>query len=310
MRRIGTILFAGTTVLIACAGVCAQDAPQKPTENAQAIKMKVEQAVAGELQQVKVQLATGGMLGAIVTGAPYSAVTTNESTQTLADGNRIVQKTTYNVARDGQGRVRREEVNENGVVTSVTILDPVAKTTYLLDPVNRTAQPMPLVAGAAFKMATGTQVVSWTAQSDQGMVEAKRKVMAEQVASEKAAANGTSTGVVSITTSPNGAAAERATAHVEALGTQIMESVPAEGTRTTRTIPAGQIGNERPIEIVSEEWYSKDLQMTLMSRHADPRSGETLYRVTNIQRAEPDPGLFQVPAGYTVKEGLKVVRDK
>jgi hypothetical protein len=305
MRRIGTILFAGTIVLIAGAAVRAQDAPQKPTEAAQAIKLKVEQAVAGELQQVKIQWATGGMLGAVVTGAPYSAVTTNESTQTLADGNRIVQKSTYNVARDGQGRVRREEVNESGAVTSITILDPVAKTTYVLDPVNRTAQSMPLLAGAAFKMATGTQVFSWTAQSDQGMVDAKRKVMAEQVASEKAAAN------VSITTSARGAAAERATAHSETLGTQLIENVPADGTRTTRTIPAGQIGNERPIDIVSEEWYSKDLQMTVMSRHADPRSGETLYRVTSIQRTEPDPGLFQIPAGYTVQDApFKVVRDK
>jgi hypothetical protein len=89
----------------------------------------------------------------------------------------------------------------------------------------------------------------------------------------------------------------------EKLGKQNVEGVEAEGTRTTITIPAGTIGNERPIEIVNERWYSEDLHTVVMTRHADPRSGESVYRLTNIQRAEQPHALFEVPADYQVKEG-------
>src|SRR6185369_9466092 len=88
----------------------------------------------------------------------------------------------------------------------------------------------------------------------------------------------------------------------EQLGKQIIEGVEVEGTRTTVTIPAGDIGNERPIEIVSERWYSPELQLVVMTRHSDPRFGETTYKLTNINRTEPVKSLFEVPPGYTVKE--------
>jgi hypothetical protein len=89
----------------------------------------------------------------------------------------------------------------------------------------------------------------------------------------------------------------------EELGKQNIEGVEAEGTRTTVTIPAGEIGNERAIEIVSERWYSPELQLVVMTRHSDPRSGETTYKLTNINRSEPAKSLFEVPADYTIKEG-------
>jgi hypothetical protein len=88
----------------------------------------------------------------------------------------------------------------------------------------------------------------------------------------------------------------------EQLGEQNIEGVRAQGTRETRTIPAGRIGNERPIEIVSETWYSPDLQMVVQSRHSDPRAGETVYRLTNVLLTEPDASLFQLPPGVTVTE--------
>ena len=90
----------------------------------------------------------------------------------------------------------------------------------------------------------------------------------------------------------------------EQLGKQSFDGVEAEGTRTTITIAAGEIGNDRAIQIVSERWYSAELQMVVMTRHSDPRTGETSYRLTNINRAEPDKTLFEVPAGYTIKEGF------
>ena len=87
----------------------------------------------------------------------------------------------------------------------------------------------------------------------------------------------------------------------ESLGKQSIEGVEAEGTRKTVEIPAGEIGNERPIEIVFERWYSPELQVVVMTRHSDPRFGETTYRLMNINRSEPARELFEVPADYTLQ---------
>ena len=88
----------------------------------------------------------------------------------------------------------------------------------------------------------------------------------------------------------------------ESLGTKTIEGVEAEGTRSTLTIPAGQIGNDQPIEIISERWYSPELQVVVLSKHSDPRMGEHVYRLTNISRSEPARSVFDVPADYTITE--------
>jgi hypothetical protein len=81
----------------------------------------------------------------------------------------------------------------------------------------------------------------------------------------------------------------------------------------TDTIPAGTIGNERPIEIVTERWYSKDIDAMVLQRFSDPRFGETTYRLVNVARGEPSPDLFQVPQSYTLeasnmpRAGVRVV---
>ena len=76
------------------------------------------------------------------------------------------------------------------------------------------------------------------------------------------------------------------------------------GTRTTTTIPAGTIGNEQPILIVAEQWFSPDLKVLVMTKHSDPRTGETTYRLTNIVQTEPARSLFEVPADYTLKDSV------
>jgi hypothetical protein len=88
----------------------------------------------------------------------------------------------------------------------------------------------------------------------------------------------------------------------ETLAARTIEGVRAEGTRATTTIPADAIGNELPIVITSEEWTSPDLHVLVLTRHNDPRSGESTYRLVNIVRAEPDASLFQVPSDYTIRE--------
>jgi hypothetical protein len=86
----------------------------------------------------------------------------------------------------------------------------------------------------------------------------------------------------------------------EHLGVQTINGVQATGTRFTRTIPAGAEGNSLPIVTVHETWTSDDLKVPVMVKTTDPRFGTSQTQLTNIVRAEPDPSLFQVPAGYTV----------
>jgi hypothetical protein len=89
----------------------------------------------------------------------------------------------------------------------------------------------------------------------------------------------------------------------ESLGARTIEGLKATGTRDTFTIPAGQIGNEKPIDVVSERWYSDDLLAVVMSTHRDPRTGQDTHRLTAITRGEPDKSLFEVPEGYVVRQG-------
>lgn len=106
------------------------------------------------------------------------------------------------------------------------------------------------------------------------------------------------------------AGGEKVETRRENLGKQKIEGVEAEGTKTVSTIPAGAIGNERAIEIVSERWYSPELQTVVMTRHSDPRTGESVYRLENVNRAEPPANLFQVPSDYSLNEPARMLRKK
>src|SRR5262249_31715862 len=89
----------------------------------------------------------------------------------------------------------------------------------------------------------------------------------------------------------------------ENLGVQTQNGVQAQGTRSTQIIPAGQIGNNRDIHVVYDRWYSNDLRMVVKSVNSDPPIGTTSYQLTNISPTGPSPGLFQIPADYTVNDG-------
>lgn len=84
----------------------------------------------------------------------------------------------------------------------------------------------------------------------------------------------------------------------ESLGTKMLEGVKVEGTRTTFEIPVGQIGNDKSIQVVTEKWFSPDLQMIVMSRHIDPLAGEQVFRLVNIKLGEPSADLFSVPKDF------------
>ncbi len=224
--------------------------------------------------------------GKVVAGAPYTATVSTEMTQVLNDGNRIVNKTTASLARDSLGRTRREETmgmvgpwQVNGP-KMVFINDPASQTDYVLDSNRQTAMVLkhPGLNGMDVPMGASTAVSGGPGGGEMGF---------KMVIRGKG---------------PDGDQRVPDEAKTEALGTQVMEGVSVEGKRVTRTIPAGQIGNTQPIEITSEVWTSPDLQVIIMSKHSDPRFGETLYQLSGIQRAEPDHSLFEIPAGYTVKD--------
>lgn len=231
-----------------------------------------------------------------VTGSPYSATAVTETTQVLADGNRIVNKMESQVARDSQGRTRRQETMSNigplatNAPKMALINDPVEKVSYILDLNDKTANvvklPPPGQGPHAMAMAVAPDAAQAKANAEAGAIQ-KRVLIA-----------GRGPGMEQRVWVSNEDAKEVKT---ESLGTQTIEGVSATGTRTIRTIPAGEIGNERPLEITSEVWTSPDLQTVVLSKRNDPRTGETVYKLTNIQRAEPDPSLFQVPSGFTTK---------
>jgi hypothetical protein len=237
----------------------------------------------------------------VTPGKPYSADAITESIQVLADGNRIIRKSTARMYRDGEGRTRREQINDSGVVESISIVDPVARTSFVLQPESRTAyhggvavmSMKMLEEQAQFKRSAETVAMADRAKAEGALVELEKKVE-QQVALPRSPAP---------THGRRGRLAPAAAGETvrEELGTQTVEGVAATGTRTTTTIAAGAIGNLQPIKVVSEQWFSTDLLVLLLTKHSDPRSGETTYRLVNIVRAEPDRSLFTVPADYTVK---------
>ena len=230
----------------------------------------------GDLAKVHAEgLASGiatakfGMMGATVKGAPYSADGVTETTQTLGDGTHINRQETYSISRDGEGRVRRESGDE------VWISDPVANVSYILNMKQQTARKLGLSSTVVYnKMPAGTQTVKLKAEAAAaGPIWFRSGAMAGGVMSKSEPEKS------------------------EALGKQEMEGVEVDGTRTTTVIPQGQIGNDRPIQTVHERWESAELHVTILSKHTDPMMGDRVERLTNVRRGEPDPALFQVPAG-------------
>lgn len=229
----------------------------------------------------------------VVKGAPYFAEVVTESVQTLADGNRIVRKTTGRVYRDTQGRTRREDDSQPGTVRSISIVDPVAGVSYSLNPATRVASKTPF--GATYTLTYAPSKVP----ADPAQADAKAEIEVRLAERQYALAGVAGGGGAVVRGRAGEGAAETKT---EKLAPRQIEGVMAEGVRITRTIPAGSIGNEQPIHIVTEEWRSPELQILVMTRSSDPRTGESTYRLLGIQRSEQNGSWFEVPADYTVRE--------
>jgi hypothetical protein len=230
----------------------------------------------------------GGQPGmpSLVTGAPYSGEVVTENLQTLADGTHIrLAMIPTKVYRDSSGRMREERPLFGGSTDKaprgaeslmiIEIYDPVARVRYVLDSHDKVAHKQALFVPERVAAARTTSY-----------------------SGAPAAASG-STHAAAI---PQSVAQNDPETVVEKLEPQVMESVLAEGTRTSTTWPIGSQGNDRPIVAVVESWRSKELQIPVLIKTFDPRSGEHVVRLTNVSRSTPDSSLFQPPADYTVVE--------
>lgn len=216
-----------------------------------------------------------GFGGKTVTGAPFSATVTSTHNDKLADGNSIARTTNGTIARDGQGRTRREltlpaigPLSSSGQAPHLAFIgDPTTQTNFTLNLDRKTAQQF-----------------SPRAHGQGGPNGARPQGM------RGGPGNG-----------PNGDARGNVTR--QSLGTKVVNGVNAEGTMITHTIPAGSMGNSSPIVITTERWFSPDLQTVVSETRTDPRFGTSTMQLTNINRGEPDASLFTVPQDFTVTQG-------
>ena len=271
-----SVFIAGILLLGSTALAQTEATGDKP------LPIVTERVVVGDQVHLPVLLLSelDGM-GNAVKGAPYTANAVTETTQTLADGNRIINKSTAFLARDSEGRTRREEnftkvgSLQADATKAVFINDPVTHIQYVSKP-----------GGGSEGTAFSTSELGKTQHIRIGSPEGKVRLP-----------GGSNTMFVRKPGSATEGGEEPGPGNLkqESLGTQVVEGVTAEGIRITRTIPAGAVGNEKPLVITVETWKSPELQIVVLSKRSDPRFGETSYKLTDITRGEPDPALFQVP---------------
>ncbi len=328
MKRALTITSITLTVSLACAFAQQSQTQTKDVMiyralgggDPQEIKYNVQMKVTGDDANVMFMGNEFVFEGRPVKGAPYSAQSVNETVQTLSDGNRIVRSSNSKVYRDSEGRTRREsdgrgmpagglffhfegppvpEAAEAGAMMTapgpgrqelshaqIMINDPVAGLNYVIDPETRTARMM---------------TVRTAEIQDPAVAAAVARVKQDAAAMGKGEVTISEPGKTVVIRMQHSTGDSSSTEPVtESLGTQIIEGVECEGTRTTFTIPAGQIGNDLPIVITSERWFSPNLQTVVLSKRHDPRFGDTTFKLTGIDLSEPPASLFQVPPDYTV----------
>lgn len=310
--------------LLICSAVALAGAAEAQTITTRPRAQVIESAPADVLIQrgsagagnMMFEVIAGGIGGRTMKGAPYSAEAVTETVQTLADGNRITRKQTSLIYRDSEGRERREQSLrsigpwQTGETShrSISITDPVAKMSFTLDPDKKVAHKIP----ARMFSYPAERAAEWKAaepaKSGEQRKQAEREAGVTATLGQRVevhtfergvAAGGVGGSMVFINDSVHGSSNN---VKSESLGTRNIEGVMAEGTRTTITLPAGAIGNEREIQTVTERWFSKELGLLVMSKTSDPRTGETTYRLTNINRQEPLRSLFEIPSDYTVED--------
>jgi hypothetical protein len=315
-------------LLMACVVVAVPAAAQKVEK----IERKIERKVEGKPMNTMVftgMPVAGGMRHTIafrnmlVKGAPYAAEAVTETVQVLADGNKIVNKQSSKEYRDSEGRTRHDNtvaplgpwVTEGKSMTLSIIDDPVAGEHFTLNHEEKTANKM--------KMPQPIHVSEGGAEREiqlEVRAETEREVQQEVHVTTTTSVKGEMTTGAMIaprsgTQAMSWVQKDTGETKAEPLGKRVIEGVECEGTKETATIEAGKIGNDRPIETVTERWHSPELKVDVLRKHSDPRFGSTEYRLQGIVRSEQPRSLFEAPSDYKVQEmggvtTFKVKRDK
>lgn len=281
-----------------------------------------------------------------IKNAAYSAEIITEKNQTLADGNQISNKMSSLVYRDNAGRTRYEVRDNKGNVSQILITDPVENSRYVIIPdrkmVTKVSLPKTLDgkvattkekqegnASRVYMQTNDDEIIIKTLKTKnddktEGSKEAREEIKVINAKSatsvpgpHTAFINATDNLINIIRTSPLPTAFTdtrwSSKTSTKDMGTKDFDGVRAEGKMRSYQIPAGEIGNKNPITVSSETWYSPDLQLTVLIKQSDPRTGEWSYRLNNLKRAEPAANLFTVPEGYTVRDvnlAQKIVIEK
>jgi hypothetical protein len=292
------LAMVGQTAKAMAAG--QQDPGQQAKHAAELASIQRDDAPGQEAQQ-KVMLEVVAADAQVVKGKPYSADTSTETVQTMLDGNRIVHRTVSKFYRDSEGRTRREETfgnvdpsNSSPHEVKVFIDDPVNGTAFVLDPGSKSAD----------KMQRSRKILDeQNAEGDGSRImikSLKDSEMGEQGAPMRMLVKFRDEHSGNPDTIVMKMADEKRDVVKEDLGTRNVEGVDCTGTRQTITIPAGAIGNEKPISIVTETWYAPSIAAVVESTSDDPRYGKTTYQLTNVQLTEPARSLFEPPADFKV----------
>jgi hypothetical protein len=237
-----------------------------PSYTLLAVGLLLARAAAADDLDVPACLSPGAGNVRVVTGAPYSALGTSETVTTLPDGNRVVRQNHFRLWRDSDGRTR-SEISLSTIAgtppvelnTTVTVIDdPAARERYMLRPGQHVAVTVPIAPCRT-----------------QGSLEPDLTVGP-----------------------PRPARLPLRVSRPVTLGERKLDGETVAGRRIEATLPAGAAGNKQPITMSAEQWYGMDLQVVVEATYKDPRTGETRYRLSDIDRAEPDAKLFKVPDNY------------
>jgi hypothetical protein len=280
-----------------------QDPGQQEKQAAELAVVVRDNNEAGEGQeaQQKVMLELVAADTQVVKGKPYSADTSTETVQGMVDGNRIVHRTVSKFYRDSEGRTRREQTfgnvdpgNSSPHEVKVFIDDPVNGTAFVLDPGSKSADKMQRTRKFLDERIgedDGTRImVKSVNDSEAGEQSAPGRMMVKFRDEHSGNPNAV---VLQIQD-------DKRDVVKEDLGTRNIEGVDCSGTRQTTTIPAGAIGNEKPISMVTETWFAPAIAAVVESTTDDPRYGKTTYQLTNVQLSEPPRSLFEPPADFKV----------
>jgi len=234
----------------------------------------------------------------VVKHAPYSAVVDQETQRDLADGNQITTRISTRHYRDSHGNTRQETRSANGEVQSITIQTAADNANYTLVPMAKLAMKISQgrlnAKAAAAGAAAGSAIKS--------RIETERKDGEEIIIKRAAPNSNTYTNILPFIAGAYGDMKWAAKAITKDLGAKDIDGIKAEGKLRSYEIPAGEVGNRKPIMVTDENWYSPELQVTLYSKHSDPRTGVILYRLTKLKRGEQAAALFSVPSDYTVND--------